>query len=267
MSTVSLGAFTPHDQSFGYFDSVTIEMVAVVFMVIAGTNFALHFLAWSDLDIGVYLRNTEFRSYLYLLAVIAAITVVYLYGSGTEFGIALRDGVFQAVSIATTGGYTSGGYYHWPPFLPALLLLTSFVGGCAGSTGGGIKVIRALLLVKQGHREIKRLIHPSAFFAVKVDSVLLDADVIDSIWGFFSLYVACFCAMVMALAMTGLDLVTAFSSVAACINNVGPALGAAAGNYSGLGDVSKWVLCLAMVVGRLEVFTLLVLLAPGFWKK
>jgi trk system potassium uptake protein TrkH len=268
MSTVSLGAFTPHDGNFGYFDSALVETIAVVFMLIAGTNFALHFLAWREGSARVYVQNLEFRIYLRLIGSVALVTAAFLFASGTEqLRPAIQQGIFQAVSIATTAGYTTAGYYQWPPFVVVLLLMASFVGGCAGSTGGGIKVVRAMLLVKQGLREIRRLIHPSAAFQVKVDGLALESEVIDSVWGFFSLYIACFCVMVVILAMTGLDLVTAFSAVTACINNVGPAQGDAAGTYASIGELGKWVLCLAMIIGRLEVFTLLVLLMPGFWKK
>jgi trk system potassium uptake protein TrkH len=268
MSTVSLGAFTPHDGSFSFFDNAAVEIVASIFMVLSGANFALHFTAWREMSIRPYRDNAELRTYLYLLAVLSAITVGYLYLGGAEgLGRAVVQGVFQTLSMATTAGYTTGDYYHWPAFVAVMLLMAGFIGGCAGSTGGGIKVMRALLLVKQGNREVKRLIHPGAYFPIKIDGRTLESDTIEAVWGFFSLYVASFVVITMILSMTGLDLVTSFSTVAACINNVGPALGKAAGSYAGLGAASKWILCLAMLVGRLEVFTLLVLFVPGFWTK
>ncbi len=268
-STVAIGGYSTHDASMGYFNSAVIEAVAVVFMLLAGINFALHFLAWRSLSLRPYFNDPEFRTYLTVLGITAVVTTSYLYYTGTfsNFGSALHHGIFQAVSIGTTTGFTTSQYHMWPSFLPVMLLLTSFIGGCAGSTGGGLKVIRVLLLLKQGVREIHRLIHPSGHFLVKVGGKPLPNEVMDAIWGFFSLYVICFCCMSLILAATGLDLVTAFSAVAACINNLGPGLGDVGANYAGLNATAKWVLCVAMLLGRLEIFTLLVLFTPAYWRK
>lgn len=269
MTTVALGGFSTHDESFGYFDSGTIEFVAVVFMVVSGANFALHFLSWRRASMRPYLEDAELMAYLAMLAAVALITVGWLQVTNffSGFDTTLHRGLFQAVSIATTAGYTTAHYHDWPSFLTLMLLMASFIGACAGSTGGGLKVIRILLLFKQGAREVRRLIHPNAWFQVKVGGKSLSGEVIDAIWGFFSLYIACFCIMSLLLAGSGLDLITAFSAVAACINNLGPGLAGVAVDYAGINDFSKWVLCLAMLLGRLEIFTLLVLLMPGFWKK
>ncbi|MFQ5469662.1 MAG: TrkH family potassium uptake protein [Gammaproteobacteria bacterium] len=268
-STIAIGGFSTHDESIGYFNSPYIETVAIVFMLLAGVNFALHFLAWRNVSLRPYITDPEFRAYITVLTLIAIITTSYLYMSGTftEFGNALHHGIFQVVSIGTTAGFTTAAYQEWPSFLPVLLLLISFIGGCAGSTGGGLKVIRVLLLIKQGMREIRRLVHPNAQFTVKIGSKPLSGRVVDSVWGFFSLYVICFCLMSLILAATGLDLVTAFSAVAACINNLGPGLGEVGANYASISPTAKWVLCFAMLLGRLEIFTLLVILSPAFWKK
>lgn len=268
-STVAIGGFSTHDESIGFFHSAAIESVSVVFMLLCGINFSLHFLAWRSTSVGPYFSDPEFRTYIMVLSVVAVITTAYLYFSMTfsAFGSALHHGIFQAVSIGTTSGFTTAEYHNWPSFLPVLLLLTSFIGGCAGSTGGGLKVIRVLLLIRQGMREIKRLIHPSAHFSVKIGNKSLPAEVVDSIWGFFSLYVICFSVMSLMLAATGLDLVTSFSAVAACMNNLGPGLGEVGSNYASINPTAKWVLCVAMLLGRLEIFTLLVLFTPEFWKK
>jgi len=268
-STIAIGGFSTHDASIGYFDSALIESVAIVFMLLAGVNFAIHFLAWRGMSLRPYLSDPEFRFYFTILFIVSAITTYFLYTSGTfdTPGGALHHGIFQAVSIGTTSGFTTAEYHNWPLFLPVLLLLTSFIGGCAGSTGGGLKVIRVLLLLKQGAREIKRLIHPNAQFAVKVGDKPLPSRVIDAVWGFFSLYVVCFCLMSVILAATGLDFVTSFSAVAACMNNLGPGLGDVGVNYTSVNATAKWVLCFAMLLGRLEIFTLLVLLTPAFWRK
>jgi len=268
-STVAIGGFSTHDQSMGYFDSALIESVAVVFMLLAGVNFSLHFIAWRNFTLRPYFSDEEFKTYIKLLFLVAVVTITYLFLTSTfgSFGSALHHGIFQVVSIGTTTGFTTAEYHNWPGFLPVLLLLISFVGGCAGSTGGGMKVIRVLLLFKQGSREVVRLVHPNAQLPVKMSGKVLEERVIDSVWGFFSLYMACFSVMALILAASGLDLITAFSAVAACMNNLGPGLGEVGLSYSGINDIAKWVLCFAMLLGRLEIFTLLVLFTPAFWRK
>jgi len=268
-STIAIGGFSTHDLSIGYFNSPAIEVVAIVFMLLAGMNFALHFLAWNSKSLTAYIMDTEVKVYLLLLGTTSLITLSYLYQYEVFDSIdqVLVKGVFHVVSMGTTTGFSSVDYNHWPIFLPTLLLLSSFVGGCAGSTGGGIKVIRFLLLIKQGMREIKQLVHPSAQIVVKVGKKVMSDRVIRSIWGFFSAYVAAFVVMMMLLMAMGLDQVTAFSAVAACMNNLGPGLGAVAYHYGDLADPAKWVLSFAMLLGRLEIFTILVLLSPTFWRR
>lgn len=268
-ATVAIGGFSTHDLSMGYFDSTAIELIAVIFMILGGVNFALHFVAVRRRDVVVYWRDSEFRFYLFLILAVTAIVTVTLYRTDTyiDWGSAFTKGLFQVVSIGTTTGFTTAEFYFWPPFLEILLLFTSFIGACAGSTGGGIKVIRFLLLIKQGLREVGRLVHPSAQLPVRIGGKSVSHRVVDAVWGFFSLYVACFILMYLLLAATGLDLLTAFSAVAACINNLGPGLAQVGAHYNGLSDVAKWILCVAMLLGRLEIFTLLVLLTPAFWQR
>ena len=268
-STVAIGGFSTHDASIGYFNSTVIEMIAVVFMLVAGVNFALHFVAWRSKDPRVYFRDQEFRFYIAVLVVVTLIVTVVLYYTDTYilWDDAFTKGVFQAVSIGTTTGFSTAEFYVWPGFLEILLLFASFVGGCAGSTGGGIKVIRFLLLIKQGLREIQRLIHPNAQIPIRVGDKTIPNRVFDAVWGFFALYVASFTIMYLALALTGIDLMTSFSAVAACINNLGPGLARVGPHYADLNDAAKWILCFAMLLGRLEIFTLLVLLTPSFWRK
>ena len=267
-ATVAIGGFSTHDASIGFFDSDLIEMIAVVFMLISGVNFALHFLAWNRRSLTGYWQDSEFRFYLALMALTTAIVCLGLYFTGTHatWGEAFLQGLFHTVSIATTTGFSTSAFYEWPIFLGILLIFSSFVGGCAGSTGGGIKVIRFLLLIKQGLREIDRLIHPNAQIPVRVGGRTVNHRVVDAVWGFFSLYVACFILMYLALAATGLDLTTAFTAVAAAINNLGPGLGEVGASFTSLSPTAKWILCFAMLLGRLEVFTLLVLLTPAFWR-
>ena len=268
-STVAIGGFSTHDLSIGYFKSSTIEMIAVVFMLLAGMNYALHFLSWRSLSLKPYIKDTEVKAYLCVIAMLIAITVVYLYYTHTfvYFSEALHQGLFQAVSIATTTGFTTSEYYEWPGFLPVLLLFASFIGGCTGSTGGGMKVIRFVLLIKQGRRELMRLVHPNAQMPVKVGHKPMPDRVVNAVWGFFAAYVGSFVTIMLFLMATGLDQVTAFSAVAACMNNLGPGLGNVGGNYVEINDPAKWALSFAMLLGRLEVFTLLILFTRTFWRR
>lgn len=266
-STVAIGGFSTYDASMGQFREPAILVIAIVFMFVSGINFTLHFMAVRRLDPRIYARDPEFRAYGLFLAGVALITIGYLLLTRTFTGHeALLHGVFQVVSIATTTGFTTAEYFAWPGFLPVLLLFTSFVGACANSTGGGMKVIRVLLLVKQGRREIVRLVHPSAQVPIRLGQKVLSERVVGAVWGFFALYMASFAVMMLILMATGLDQVTAFSAVAACINNLGPGLGDVGANFASISPTAKWVLSFAMVLGRLEVFTLLVLLTPTFWR-
>ena len=268
-STVSIGGFSTHDASMGYFNNSSIEMVAILFMFFSGINFSLHFMAWRHTSVKPYWYDSELRTYLSILLIVCLLCIVYrLALSHPENNIhVLRDSIFQAVSIMTTTGFTTTDYQHWPGFLPMLLLFSSFIGACAGSTGGGIKVIRIMLLFKQGMREIKRLIHPSAIFIIKVGNKPIPERIVEAVWGFFAVYIAIFIFLLMALMATGLDQVTAFSAIAACLNNLGPGLGDVSLHYGNINDVAKWILCFAMLLGRLEIFTLLVLFTPTFWRR
>ncbi len=267
-STVAIGGFSTHDASIGFFDSRIVEMIAVVFMLVSGINYSLHFLALRSLSFTSYRKDSELKAYALFLCIVTVITSGYLViAQVEEFSDAVFDGLFHAVSFGTTAGFTTQEYSYWPGFLPVLLIFTSFIGGCAGSTGGGMKVIRILLLFKQGMRELTRLIHPKAKILVKVGNRPLPDKVIDAVWGFFATYVALFAVMLLLMMAAGLDQVTAFSAVAACMNNLGPGLGDVGTNYSALGDTPLAILCFAMLLGRLEIFTFLVLFTPAFWKK
>ncbi|MDH5649362.1 MAG: TrkH family potassium uptake protein [Gammaproteobacteria bacterium] len=267
-STIAIGGFSTHDQSIGYFNNIAIEIVGIVFMLLAGINFALHFLSWRSRSAKPYFVDTEVKVYMGIVVLISITSILVLHFENTydTWQQAIHHGVFQAVSVATTTGFTTTGFHLWPLFLPALLIVSSFVGGCAGSTAGGMKVIRALLLYKQGKREILRLIHPDALFPIKVGGKPMSDRVISAVWGFFALYVFCFSCLSLLMIASGNDMVTAFSAVAACLNNLGPGLGEVAGDYGGLNVASKWILCVAMLLGRLELFTLLVILSPSFWR-
>ena len=267
-STVAIGGFSTHDLSIGYFDSTAIELVAIIFMFIAGINFSLHFFAWRYISIKHYSQDPEFRGYTAILIALSILVIFGLLqqGSYDTAGDAVLNGLFQAVSIATTTGFTTADYAAWPAALPVLLIFASFIGGCAGSTAGGIKVVRWLLIYKQGVREIVRLVHPSAEIPVKLGKKAVQYRVVDAVWGFFSVYVVVFSAMLVAMMATGLDQVTAFSAVAATLNNLGPGLGEVSSGFMTLSDTAKWIAVAGMLLGRLEIFTLLVLITPTFWR-
>lgn len=267
-STVAIGGFSTHDTSIGYYNSPMIEMICMVFMVLSGVNFALHFTAWRFRSISSYWQDPECRSYLLILlgliVVTATVLIAYQYYSPLS---AIRFAAFQAVSIATTTGFTVTDFSAWPSVLPFLLLYASFAGACAGSTGGGMKIIRVVLVFKQGVREIKRLLHTNGVFPVKLGQRAVGDRVVEAVWGFCSVYVFTFAVLFLLLLGTGLDFVTAFSALAACMNNLGPGLGDVTAHYGELSATVKWLLSFAMLLGRLEVFTLLVLLTPMFWRR
>lgn len=267
-STVAIGGFSTHDQSIGYYDSGPIMLVCTVFMILSGINFALHFFCWQSKRLSHYLQDPEFRFYFAMLLLGMLVTVAYLMASGTyDVQTSLLYGVFELVSILTTTGFGVTDFTTWPTFLPYLIFLFAFMGGCAGSTGGGIKMIRVLLIIRQGIREIHRLIHPNAVIPIKIGKKTVSDRVIEAVWGFFAVYVVAYLIMVLLLLGTGLDFVTAFTAVGACLNNLGPGLGEVATHYGTINDAAKWVLCFAMLLGRLEVFTLLVLFTPMFWRR
>jgi len=266
-STVSIGGFSTHDASIGFFDSSAIMAICAFFMVISVFNFALHFHVWHDRKISHYWSDPEARMYIYLLIGGVAITCLYLYYSGTYgWSESIRQGGFHLISIMTTTGFTTDNFSAWPTFLPFFLVFLSFFGACAGSTGGGIKIGRMLILGQQCIREIYRLVHPNALLPIKIQNRRIPSRVADAIWAFFGAYLAIFYLMVLLLPPSGLDYVTAWSATAASLNNLGPGLGEVAINFADLNGFAKWVLCWGMLLGRLEIFTLLVLFTPTFWK-
>ena len=265
-STISIGGFSTHDDNFAFFEDSSLRWTAIIFMVISGVNFALHYLAWTKKRLFHYFYDSEVKLYLSLLATTAIITYLTLYFSNNIYDEMIVDSVFQAVSIGTTTGFLTSNYSNWPLFVPIMLLIAAFIGACAGSTGGGIKVIRALILIRQGSSEITKLIHPNAVVTIKFGRKSLDPRVSESVWGFFAVYVATFLILLMFLLSQSNDFLTAFSAVGATLNNLGPGLGAVSENYKDITDGSKLALCAAMLLGRLEIFTLLLLFTPAFWR-
>ena len=267
-STVAIGGFSTHDASIGHFANPGIEAVAIVFMIFSGINFGLHFVVWNRKNPIYYLQDMEVRLYVCVLIGVSAIVYLILAQHPETIGAPLRDAVFQAVSITTTTGFTTSNFSLWPSVTPVLLLIAAFAGGCAGSTAGGIKMIRVLLIYLQGQREIRRLIHPNGVFPIKLGNKKVPDRVVEAVWSFFAAYVFIFLTMVcLVMALSELDFTTAFSAVGACLNNLGPGLGEVALNYQSLPDTVTWLLMFTMLLGRLEIFTLLVLLTPAFWRR
>ncbi|MFC3282798.1 TrkH family potassium uptake protein [Litchfieldella rifensis] len=267
-STVAIGGFSTYDASIGHFDSAAVELVCVGFMIVSAMSFSLHFAAWREKRLTQYLKDPEARFLLLFLSGLTLVTVTLLWVTATATGsLGLRHGLFQVVSIATTSGFGVADFAAWPGALPFLLFATAFVGGCSGSTGGGIKVIRIILILKQGMREVMRLIHPNAVIAVKVGKVSVPDGVAQAVWGFFSVYLLLFFLMLLGVMATGVDQITAWSAVASALNNLGPGLGEVTSHYGDLPSLAKWILVLAMLLGRLEIFTVLVLFTPAFWRR
>ncbi|XXK27573.1 TrkH family potassium uptake protein [Arenicellales bacterium nBUS_45] len=267
-STVAIGGFSTHDESIGFFNNPLVMIIAMIFMLVSAINFALHFTVVRSRSISAYFGDTEVKAFMVfmLLVIITAITVLAIWEIYPSSGQTILHGAFQVISIGTTTGFTTTGFHWWPSFLPVLLIIMSAVGGCAGSTAGGMKMIRFVLLYKQGKREIGQLIHPSALVTVKIGNKPVPDHVINAVWGFFSLYILSYVGLSIAVTATGVDLITAFSAVTACLNNLGPGLGAVAENYALLNPATKLILTATMLLGRLEIFTLLVLLTPAFWR-
>lgn len=267
-STVSIGGFSTHDASLNYFNNVWIDLIAILFMLASAANFSLHFFAWRNQSTQAYRQDTEFKAYLSIIATMCLISSIYILFNADHIDLPiLINAIFQSVSIATTTGFTTTQYQSWPDVLCMLLLFSSFICACAGSTGGGMKTARMVLLYRQSIREIKRLIHPNAIFIIKLNNKPIQESVINSIWSFFAIYIATLILLQLLLMATGLDMTTSLSAVAACLNNLGPGLGDVSTHYADISNPAKWILCFAMLMGRLEIFTLLVLLSPVFWRK
>lgn len=281
-STIAIGGFSTHDASMAYFDSQAVLWVGIVFMLLAAVNFGLHYFAFRHRNLLVYWRDPELKFfYAVVLVSIVAVVLLLLYGGGYLFNFSqagegarqgtlqstISHGTFQVVSLATTTGFASADYTAWAGVVPIYMFYLAFMGACAGSTGGGMKAIRVLLIIKQGYRELLRLVHPNAVIPLKLGSRTVPDSVVNAVWSFMAIYVLVFFVLLLAVIATGPDFLTAFSAVGATINNLGPGLANVAYNYADLPSATKWILCLSMLLGRLEVFTLLVLFTPAFWRK
>ena len=267
-STVAIGGFSTHDSSIGYFNSIPIEMIAMFFMFLAGINFSLHFVAWNNRSLVDYIQDSEFKTYATVL-IIASIIVAIALSLNNEYGSAsetIRHSLFQTVSIATTTGFSSQNYSSWPAAIPVFLIMISFIGACVGSTGGGIKVVRVLVMFRLGMKEIHKFIRPNAQVSIKLNKASINEKALVSVLGFFSLYAISFIFIMMLLMFAGLDQVTAYSATAATMNNLGPGLGEVSQNYGTLGETAKWILSFSMLIGRLEVLTIIAIFHRAFWR-
>jgi trk system potassium uptake protein TrkH len=268
-ATLATGGFSTRNVSVEAFHNPWVDWIIVFFMLAAGTNFSLHYHALKGSP-GTYWKDVEFRFFgVMFLTFTALLTVQLAVEFYSDPWTALRSSAFQVGSILTTTGFTTADYEQWPAFSTIILFLLMFLGGCAGSTGGGIKSVRILVLLKSGYRELMRLIHPRAVLPLKLGGRTLQQDVVEAIWGFFVLYLMIFLMASLVMAVLGLDLVSAFAAVAACLGNIGPGLGTVGpgDNYAHIPVTGKWLLSFCMIIGRLEVYTLILLLVPEFWRK
>lgn len=270
-SAMALGGFSTHDASVGYFNSPPIEAVLIVFMTVAAMNFATHFAAFRQRSPRIYLGDPEAKAVLAVLVTSSLGIALYLWLQGVypSFWTALRHASFNLVSIATDCGYASVDFNKWPVFATFWMLFLSCVTCSTGSTGGGVKMFRSLLLLSQTGREMRRLIHPRVIAPLKIGAQVVPNNIVYAILAFMFVYFTVVVGLTFVLLLSGLELVTAFSAIIACINNMGPGLNEVgpAGNYAGLSDFQKWVCAFAMLIGRLELFTVLVLFTPNFWRK
>lgn len=268
LSTLSTGGFSTHDSNIAYFQSDAIEMVCMLFMIVGGISFALHYRVMRDLDLREYFKHSETRIFLVILATLALVASLYLVSQNrqADTGDVVMNALFQVVAVLTTSGFRTESFADWPGFMPVLLIFMSIMGACAGSTTGGMKTARFILVYKQGMREVALLIHPNSVAPVKLGNRVVAGSLMEAVWGFFAVYTLTYVFLLLLFMASGMDQVTAFSAVAATLNNLGPGLGEVAQTFSSVTDFGKWVGIAAMLLGRLEIFVLLVLLTPEFWR-
>ncbi len=270
-TTVGLGGLSSHDQSFGFWASPQLEWTAVLFMALAGISFVRYFLLWQLRSLAPLTRDAEVRAYatVLLLAIAVVTAMLLLDGVYDGFATAVRQAAFQVLSVATTTGYATTDYLQWPTFVPVLLLFLGCFVSCAGSTGGGIKMVRMLVLIRLARRELLRIVHPRVVHPVTLSGTRVPSDVVATVMAFMLIYGAVMVTLTMVLLASGLDVVTAFSAIIANLNNIGPGMGRVgpAGNYGSFNDFQLAICALAMVLGRLELLSMLVLLTPAFWRR
>jgi trk system potassium uptake protein TrkH len=266
LSTVSIGGFSTYNNSIGHFDNGLIETVCIIFMLLSALSFTLHYFAFYMKKPLKYLHDPELRFFISIMACIFLLSILINYFSNYEQA-SIRELLFHSVSIVTTTGFSIGDTNQWNPSIGFLFLIGAFIGACSGSVGGGIKSWRVLIMINYAYINLKKMIHPSAVISLKIGTKNVENDVAASVWGFFSIYVLSFIILLFGLVVTGLDFQSAFSAIGACLNNLGPGLGEVSQTYASVTSSGKAILSFAMILGRLEIFTLLVLFMPIFWQK
>ena len=264
-STIAIGGFSTHNLSIGYYNNSLIEIICIFFMLISAINFILHYMALSSKSLSCYFRDSEFITYMLIILGLILVFALYTTFSG-DINITFQQIIFQTVSFITTSGFSTTTYDAWPDFMITALILVSFIGACAGSTGGGLKVVRVLLLFKLLKKELLKILHPTAEIPIRINKSPINDDLSGTLYNFFMFYIISYLLLSFLVLLSGHDITTSFSTVASCINNLGPALGDAVNNYSNLNIFSKYILIFAMILGRLEIFTLLIVMTPYFWK-
>ena len=267
MSTVAIGGFSTHNESIGYFNSTFIELICIIFMLLSACSFTLHYFAIYKKKPLKYFYDPEFRFFLIVLSIVFILTILISILSGNESALSIKEVAFQSVSTVTTTGFSISSNQDWPLSISFLMLIGAFIGACSGSVGGGVKSWRVMIMLNHAYINIMKIIHPNSVTTLKIGTRSVDDEVATSVWGFFSIYIISFAVLLLAILISGLDLESAFSAVGACLNNLGPGLGIVSENYSSINSFSKGVLAFAMLLGRLEIFTLLVILTPMFWSK
>ena len=264
-STIAIGGFSTHNLSIAYFNNPLIEIFCMIFMFLSALNFILHFMSFRHKDLSVYLKDAEFKSYVFIIFLFIFISFMFL-NLGNSNEINFRHLMFQIISFTTTSGFTSASFNSWPSFIITMLITMSFIGACTGSTGGGIKVMRVAILFKLLKKEMLRILHPTAEVTVKINQQTINDELSNTIYNFFIFYVVSYIILSLILMFSGLDITTSLTAVASCINNLGPASGIVAENYAPLSAFAKYILSFAMILGRLEIYTLLIIFTPYFWK-
>lgn len=269
MSTVSTGGFSTRDAALGFWDSPLIDLVAIVFMTLGGINFALHFVAWRSASVGHYFADSELRAFIRILAVASLLVTltIWLGGDYARPFEALRFATLQVVSAMTTTGFAVSGFDQWSGVAPMVVMIVAVIGGCSGSTVGGLKVARVLMVLRQGLREVRQLVHPKGQFLVKMGGRRVSESVVLSVSGFITLWMVCFMALLLGMVAAGMDPLSAFGGTVATMANLGPGLGEVAYTFGTVSDAAVWLGTLGMLLGRLEVFSVLVLLTPMFWRE
>tara|TARA_B100001250_G_scaffold85702_1_gene70798 strand:- start:768 stop:1709 length:942 start_codon:yes stop_codon:yes gene_type:complete len=267
MSTVAIGGFSTHNESIGFFNSFSIELICIIFMLLSAFSFTLHYFAIYKRKPLKYIYDPELRFFFSILLLIMVIAVLISIFNDTNNSPSYREILFHSVSMLTTTGYSISNTADWPFSISFLLLIGAFIGACSGSVGGGVKSWRVLIMLNHAYKNIMKIIHPNSVLSLKIGAKSVNDQVATSVWGFFSIYVISFVVLLLVTLISGLDFESAFSAVGACLNNLGPGLGVVSENYSNISSFSKGVLAFAMLLGRLEIFTLLVILTPMFWAK